>query len=260
MSVSKDYMQNKYGHLGELVSKYVSGRNRTCIKMVCENCGTSFLRPVGAIKYNKSFCSQRCNTTYYKPNSATDDEKYLDFDGSCKVKSKCKSYSLWRAMIERSTSERFKEGKPTYKDVSLSESFKNFDFFHSWCLDQVGYGVKGFELDKDILIKGNKIYSEHTCSFVPKEINMLFVKMNTLRGKYPIGVSFNKSLGYFVARVKMGKHSKSCVKYAKTAEDAFDLYKEMKESQIKFFAEKYKDQIDAKVYDALYKYEVEITD
>lgn len=260
MSVSKDYMQNKYGHLGELVVKSVGGKNRTCINMVCEFCGTSFLRPVYAMKYNKSFCSFKCNMTYYKPNSVTDDEKYLDFDGNYKVKSKCKSYSLWRDMLERSTSERFKEEKPTYKDVSLSESFKNFDFFHSWCLKQVGYGVKGFELDKDILIKGNKIYSEHTCCFVPKEINMLFVKTNTLRGEYPIGVYFHKRLGCFAAQMKMGKHSKACVKYAKTAEDAFALYKEMKENRIKFFADKYKHQIDSKVYNALYNYEVEITD
>ena len=43
-------------------------------------------------------------------------------------------------------------------------------------------------LDKDILCKGNKIYSRDTCVFVPQRINSLFTKCDNARGDNPIGV------------------------------------------------------------------------
>jgi len=46
----------------------------------------------------------------------------------------------------------------------------------------------------------------------------------------------------------------------KTPKEAFDVYKIHKETLIKQIADKYKDQIPQKLYDAMYKYEVEITD
>ena len=48
------------------------------------------------------------------------------------------------------------------------------------------------ELDKDILFKGNKIYSPSTCIYVPHRINSLFTKSDSARGDYPIGVTYHK--------------------------------------------------------------------
>ena len=42
--------------------------------------------------------------------------------------------------------------------------------------------------------------------------------------------------------------------------EAFKAYKKVKESRLKDVAELYKDKIDHRVYDALMKYQVEITD
>lgn len=259
MSVSKEYMQQKYGHLGELVVVKKNGKNRTCIKMSCENCGMEFLRPVYAWNRNKIFCSYKCNGDYYKTNATPIEDYILDSDGVMKPRIKCKSFSHWKDMITRATDGWYKEIKPTYKDCTVSENFKDFNYFHDWCLQQVGYNKSGYELDKDVLIKGNKEYSENSCCFVPKEINMQFVKSNAIRGDCPIGVTKVKSTGKYSTQVKR----KRLVKYhsiSGTVEEAFFKYKKVKEDYIKYLADVYKDNLDEKVYKALYAYEVEITD
>ena len=257
MSVSKNYMQEKYGHLGELMVAKICGKNKTCIEMVCENCNLKFLRPVYAWNRDRIFCSHKCNGDFYKTNATPLEEYLTDYDGVHKSKVDCKSYGIWGSMMSRANGS-IEKRKPTYKDCSVSDTFKNHKSFHNWCMEQVGYGVEGYELDKDIILKGNKLYSEKTCCFVPKEINMLFVKTTSLRGKYPIGVSYNKTSGYFVSQTKM--YGRNCVKYSKNPVDAFLKYKEMKESHIKLVADKYKGSISVAVYNALYSYEVEITD
>lgn len=259
MSVSKEYMQQKYGHLGELVVLKKSGKNRTCVKMSCENCGTEFFKPVFAWKVNKVFCSQNCNGDYYKTNATPIEDYILDSDGIMKPKIKCKSFRQWNDMIIRATNEDFKNRSHTYKDCTVSENFKDFNYFHNWCLCQKGYGLDNFELDKDILIKGNKHYSEDTCCFVPREINTQFVKANKNRGEFPIGVTKVKSTGRYrtqVYRKRLGRYTST----SSSAEEAFLKYKNVKEDYIKYLADIYKDCLDEKVYKALYAYEVEISD
>lgn len=110
------------------------------------------------------------------------------------------------------------------------------------------------ELDKDILIKGNKIYSPETCVFIPSSINKSFETNKKRRGKCPIGVYETKDNKY--ASSYKGKH----LGRYQTKEEAFQVYKQFKEKGIKEVADKYKDKIPNKLYEALYKYEVEITD
>ena len=114
-------------------------------------------------------------------------------------------------------------------------------------------------LDKDILCKGNKIYSPNNCVFVPQRINELFTKRNKLRGDYPIGVDFNKRNKLFRARCSTLQGNKH-LGYYKTKEEAFKVYKIEKEKEIKNRADNYKDFIPEKLYSAMYKYEVEIRD
>lgn len=172
---------------------------------------------------------------------------------------KLKEYKLWRALLGRCYNTKTKSRSPSYVGCSVSDNFKYYPYFKDWCSRQIGFGRDGFELDKDILVKGNKIYSEGTCCFVPKEINLLFCKSNSLRGCYPIGVNLNKLSGKFKASVTYGNVVKSLGCYD-TSEEAFQAYKEAKELRIKEVANKWKDQIDLRVYEALMKYEVHIDD
>ncbi len=171
-----------------------------------------------------------------------------------------KEYKLWCRMLVRCYSESFKKKQPTYEGCEVSDNFKSFEYFYEWCHNQIGFGVKGWQLDKDLLIKGNKVYSENTCVFIPKEINLVLVKREASRGEYLIGVSWKKANKTFVATVNKNKGNPKWLGYFKTELEAFNAYKKAKEAFVKEQANKWKSQIDIRAYDALMSYEVNIND
>lgn len=117
------------------------------------------------------------------------------------------------------------------------------------------------QLDKDILCKGNKIYSSETCVFVPQYINMLFVKRDSMRGNLPIGVRFNKSNSdKYVATGRNANNKLIHIGSFDSIDEAFSGYKLFKENIIKEVANKHKEQIPRRLYDAMINYKVEIND
>ena len=78
-----------------------------------------------------------------------------------------KSYKVWTAMLKRCYSNTNKGFYHTYENCKVSDKFLRFRNFDKWCKQQVGFGGEYFDLDKDILCKGGKIYSEDTCCFIP---------------------------------------------------------------------------------------------
>lgn len=100
-----------------------------------------------------------------------------------------KEYALWHDMLKRCYFEPYLEKRPTYMGCTVSDNFKYYHLFHVWCQTQVGFGKEGYQLDKDLLIKSNKLYSEDTCVFIPKDLNALLTKRTLDRGIYPIGVT-----------------------------------------------------------------------
>ena len=168
-----------------------------------------------------------------------------------------KEYQAWIAMLSRCYDEKYSNKYPTYKDCEVSDSFKNFSMFKSWCDTQTI--LDDYVLDKDILVKGNKTYSEDTCCFVPDALNLLFVNNKASRGKFPIGVTKARE-NRFRARLNKGRGVKEHLGYYNTQEEAFLAYKDAKEAYIKEVANKWKDNIDPRVYEALMNWEVDITD
>ena len=171
-----------------------------------------------------------------------------------------KEYILWADMLRRCYSDNSKKKYPTYEGCEVSENFKSYEYFYEWCHNQVGFSNKDWQLDKDLLIKGNKVYSETTCVFLPFEINSLLTKREALRGEHLIGVYWNKKASAFVARVNKNKGKSEHLGLFNTELEAFNAYKKAKESFIKEQAEKWKSQIDPRAYEALMNYTVEITD
>ena len=118
-------------------------------------------------------------------------------------------------------------------------------------------------LDKDILCKGNKVYSRDTCIFVPERINLLFVKRDNDRGDCPIGVTPNLSDNYQV-RCNNGNRKSIYLGSYSTKEEAFQVYKNYKEKVIKEVIDSYEGIIPephyTKLKTAMYNYKVEIDD
>ena len=168
-------------------------------------------------------------------------------------------YGFWSRMLNRCYNDKCYSKQQSYRDCSVSENFKHYTYFQDWCSKQVGFNVEGFALDKDILVKGNKVYSEDTCCFVPQEINSLMTKANARRGAYIIGVNFDKNSGKFRACVRIYGVLKHIGLFT-TELEAFQSYKEAKEAHIKEVANKWKDQIDPRVYGALMNCEVSEND
>ena len=177
---------------------------------------------------------------------------------------KTKEYDLWQSMLQRCYSDVYKKKRPTYEGCKCSENFKSYEYFYKWCHEQVGFGVDGngnsFQLDKDLLIKGNKVYSESTCVFIPQEINSLLTKCTTSRGEHLIGVYWHKKGKAFTSMVSKNKGRHEHLGLFNTELEAFNAYKEAKEYFIKEQANKWKGKIDNRAYDALMSYKVEITD
>lgn len=182
-------------------------------------------------------------------------------EGEFKIKVNNKAtevYNIWHHMMERCYSENYHKKRPTYIDCSCEE-FHCLQDFGKWYKENF-YQVPGelMCLDKDILCKGNKIYSPSTCIFVPKRINSLFIKCDAARGDLPIGVT----------RWKNKFHPQCCgvkhMGYFDTVEDAFEVYKYHKEKYMKEVIDSYEGKIPnyqyKKLHKAIYNWKIEIMD
>ena len=176
-----------------------------------------------------------------------------------------KVYVVWHDMLRRCYSEKYHEKYPTYKDCIVCEEWLNFQNFARWYNDNY-YEIEGerMELDKDILVKHNKIYSPETCIFVPQTINSLFVKKQNNRGDSAIGTSPTRNGKYRVQcsiiNPETRKSKNEYLGVYETQEKAFQVYKYYKEKNIKHVADYYFGRIPEKLYQGLYMYEVEIDD
>ena len=174
------------------------------------------------------------------------------------------SYKCWTRMLQRCYSAKLQEKCPTYIDCCVSECWLYYPNFKNW-YDTNYYEInnKTSQLDKDILIKNNKVYSPETCIFVPQFINTLFVKCQKSRGELPIGVYYDKASKKYKAQLSIFKDGKRTTKNLgrlDTPEEAFEVYKQAKEKYIKEIADEYKDKIPYELYKSMYAYEVSIND
>ena len=182
--------------------------------------------------------------------------------GKYNAKEHRRIWDTWHDMLKRCYDPYYINKTPSYIDCYVEKHLHNFQNFAKWYEENY---YEAFEermhLDKDILCKGNKIYSTETCIFVPQRINVLFTKSNKMRGEYPIGINYYKKYNCLVTRCNT-LEKRIHLGYFSLDEPfkAFTTYKNFKENYIKKVADEYKELIPQKLYEALYKYEVEIND
>lgn len=132
------------------------------------------------------------------------------------------AYKIWRGILQRCYIKRLT--LPTYQDVTVCAEWKCFQNFAKWFENNFKPHMIKWHLDKDILLKGNKVYSPETCCFVPHEVNNLF------RATYKI-------------------YSMS--------EKTFQTHKTRRELRFKEVADKWIGLISDEVYEITYNYKIE---
>lgn len=182
---------------------------------------------------------------------------------SSKIKKESPQYYTWESMLRRCYSIKSINKNITYKDVKVCEEWHNFQNFAKW-YDENYYEVEGETicLDKDILYKGNKIYSPKTCIFAPHRINTLFIKNEAKRNDLPIGVHLRKDKTKPTYRVRCGNGYGKDIDLGSyiSVQAAFKAYKVFKERLIKQIANEYQSKVPDKLYQALLGYEVTVSD
>ena len=162
------------------------------------------------------------------------------------------AYRSWHSMMQRAYDPKYLKIKPTYNGCKVSEEWQNYQNYAEWFYSQGNSQKKGFQIDKDLRIIGNKIYCKEACSFMPLQINVVLNDRGALRGIYPQGVTshylgFRASISVRGSVVLLGTHS--------TPEAASIIYKKAKENYLKEMAEQYRADIHPEVYNNLSTWE-----
>ena len=162
-----------------------------------------------------------------------------------------RSYKLWSDLLNRCYNSNHKYYK-NYggKNIKVCDEWLCYANFKEW-YEKHYYELDNerVELDKDILVRGNKVYSPDTCVFVPRCINVLF-RDYAKESKLPRGVSLD--YGKYKAYINIDGKKKNLGRF-NTPEEAKNIYEEARLKEIKRLAECYKDKIPEKLYNKLIK-------
>lgn len=147
----------------------------------------------------------------------------------------CPFYSKWQGMLKRAYYQQYKDKNKTYKDCTVCAEWLLFSSFRVWMIKQ---DWKGNELDKDILIQGNKVYSPETCLFVSKKVNSLLVTCLPSRSNLKVGVFLRGDILKNKFKSYCNNDGKSIhLGYYQTEDEAHDAYCEYKYKVISDIAE-----------------------
>lgn len=110
-------------------------------------------------------------------------------------------YNSWASMIARCYRTRLHEKYPTYEECQCVDGWLNFQNFCEF-YDDDKFRKKGWNLDKDLLILGNKVYSPETCVFLPKALNNIALSYVDTTSKFGYkGVGYCPESGKWMSSV-----------------------------------------------------------
>lgn len=175
------------------------------------------------------------------------------FQQNC-VQYRTKSGAAWHDMRQRCKIGGATQNRQSrYIGCTISENFTNFQFFAEWHIKQVGFGFEGYQLDKDLLISGNKEYHEDKCVLIPRALNMFLISEKIQDGFCCPGIYYDKRRDKFVARISITGKMKFLGQFENEL-DAFHAYKDAKEKEARCWAKRCKENefvVDERVIDRL---------
>jgi len=155
----------------------------------------------------------------------------------------CPYYDRWAGILRRCYSPSFLEKRPSYRGCSVCDEWLTFSNFKKWMETQ---NWKGNDLDKDLMVEDNKIYSPDTCAFITREINSFFALRGNDRRLYPVGVTCRNMK--YTARISHPNGVRMDLGRFKTPEEAHQAWKAAKRDRAVILQS---EQIDSRVITGL---------
>lgn len=159
------------------------------------------------------------------------------------------TYTTWIGMFIRCYRENVKQADSSYTDCHVSPEWHNFQNFAEWHESQEYKGL-GYHLDKDLLKKGNRVYSAELCCLIPVELNAMIVNPAPSKSGLPVGVNKDKKKGEFRARLSKNGVAVLLGVFS-TIEEARGVYVAAKEDYVKSMANEWRERISYPAYKAL---------
>lgn len=161
----------------------------------------------------------------------------------------CKVYKVWSGMLTRCYTKNSRSKWASYGGCTVHKDWHNYQNFAEWYKNQKFYDA-GYHLDKDILVKGNKVYGPDTCCLVPEAVNLAVRGGYGLNNPDEFGAYLDKRIGKYSSRISMFGKELHLGMFDKP-EDASKAFKKAKKHYMKCLADVYKESIDEEVYLAL---------
>jgi hypothetical protein len=162
-------------------------------------------------------------------------------------------YLRWVNMMKRCYEVGSGDLNSSYDDCSVSPDWHNLQTFGDWLHSQPSWGEEEHDLDKDLLVRGNRVYGPGACLLIPRRLNYLLTRSSSSKG-LPVGVHLR--YGRYQAKCRAADSRYANLGTFSCPDEAFAVYRAYKESVIKLVAEEQKDRIDPRLYEALMNYEV----
>lgn len=155
-----------------------------------------------------------------------------------------REYDHWRRMLQRSYDEKWKALHPTYEDCEVEISWWDYQDFAK-DFHECQYRPEHSDLDKDLLVIGNKVYSKELCVYLPEEINKTIIITGSVSRWHPRDEVFEYNCnGIYLAR-------------SSSKTELGELWVNAKTDRIKYLADKYKDVLAPIAYQTLIDFQIE---
>jgi len=217
------------------------------------------------------------NNCFYRNLLWVNDEEYIDLERGILLVEELRrqqeyvpyitlksntAYSIWNGIYKR-----------CYKDEGVCEGsfmcdlWKNDkdSFAEWWSAEYYECDGESMAVDKDLLFPGNKEYAPDKCCILPQTLNTMLSnckkhrlpKWKSAKMDLPLGVRYDSRMEMYYGEIKPYGHDEVIrLSYWETPEQAFEEYKRHKQADILIMADKYKNKVPKKVYDALLRFEV----